>query len=117
MDIGDSIQKTGCAAAIIPNDLLYGNTTNDGKSFFSGFYQISLSIVLLQPNLQNIGRELLRLAPGNPIMDNALQLLRISKSDTVKLSNNDAGGSNLVLDYASPINDSLPAGKVSSTFP
>lgn len=31
MSVGDSIQKAGCSAAIIPDDILYGNSTSNGK--------------------------------------------------------------------------------------
>lgn len=109
MDIGNAIRKTGCSAAIIPNDLLYGNKTNDGKSFYSGFYQITNQIVDLQANLGNISSQFAILNPGSPdkTMDNALQLIQTAKSNTVKISNNDAIGSDLVLSYPAPINESI----------
>ena len=50
-------------------------------------------------------------------MNDALALLLTSKNDAKKLSNNDLAGSNLILTYPSPINESLPASTISSFFP
>lgn len=49
-------------------------------------------------------------------MDNALALLQTSKTDAIKLSNNDLSGSNLILTYPSPINESAPTSNISSVF-
>jgi flagellin-like hook-associated protein FlgL len=117
LQVGDSIRKTGCSAALISNDLLFGNTSKDGKSFFSGFEQISKQIGSLQVNLGNISSQFTNLAPGSPTMDDALHLLALSKTDTIRLSNNDAAGTDLLLAYPVPINQSTPTGSVPSSFP
>lgn len=73
----------------------------------------------MQDNLVNISKQFSTLAPGSqdPTFDNALQLIQTSKADTVRISNNDAIGSDLVIGYPSPINESTSIGTVSSIFP
>jgi hypothetical protein len=41
LSVGDSIKKAGCSAAIVSDDVLYGNTTASGAQFFTGFYNIN----------------------------------------------------------------------------
>ena len=50
-------------------------------------------------------------------MDKALLALQISKTDTIKLSNNDTSGSDLILSYSSPINESLTDSAIFSIIP
>lgn len=119
LSVGDSIQKAGCAAAIVPDDVLYGNITTSGNQFFTGFYNISSEIGQLQGNLDNIANNFSTLMPGSsdPTMDNVFALCQAAKDDTTKISSNDSQGSPLVVTYQTPLNSQSPNSSIASFFP
>lgn len=106
LKVGDSIQKAGCSAAIVPDDILFGNLTSNGRQFFTGFFNIAGQVGELQANLDNIANNFSILVNGssNPTIENALSLCQTAKTAAVKISNNDLVGSPLVLQYPTPIN-------------
>ena len=50
-------------------------------------------------------------------MNQAITKSRLAETDTIKISNNDAAGNLLTLNYNTPIDASVSTGIISSTFP
>lgn len=76
VSIGNSVQKAGCSAALIPDDVLNGGKTADGRKFFAGFYNISSQMGELQTNLVSISSNfsILMNDSSDPTINNVLVL-------------------------------------------
>jgi hypothetical protein len=114
--VGDSIQKAGCSAAIVADDLLFGNKPQDGSQFFSGFYAINEQIGELQDNLEYIADNfsILMTNSTDPTVENALRACQKAQNSAVLISSNEAAGSPLKLSYPAPINNNNPTYSVQS---
>lgn len=66
------IRALACSTAIIVDDLLHGNVTSDGSSFFTGLITLTNEIDNLDSNLSNINAQLSDLQGTNTSSDNAL---------------------------------------------
>jgi len=107
-----------CSAAITLDDILNGNVTADGNSYFIGLNPLSIQLNLLKNNLNNIDGNLSLLRSGSPngTLQQALDDCQTAMDDTKLISNNDASGNPLVLSYNTPIDNAISSGSISSSF-
>ncbi len=50
-------------------------------------------------------------------INQALTQTQTAMNNTIKISNNDMAGSNLVLNYGTPLDSATPTGSINSLFP
>lgn len=96
-----------------------GNSTNNGDSYFIGMNRIPEVISSLQTNLTNIDNNLTQVhsTTSTTTFNQAITYAQTAETDTIKISNNDASGSNLTLNYNTPIDSVTTSSTISSTFP
>lgn len=101
------------------DDIMNGNTTSSGNSYFIGMNMIPDVITYLQTNLTNIDNNLTQIYSTTPTttINQGISQAQTSETDTIKISNNDATGSNLTLNYNTPIDTVTTSNPISSTFP
>ena len=107
----------GCSLAIFTDDLLNGNVTTDGTSFFTGLNVFSTSLTSLSGNLTNIQgnlTDLSNLASGTTYTD-VNNLLTVQSNYIKKIPGN-AGTGSMSLTYSTPINSASPSGTLASSF-
>jgi len=102
-----------CSVAMFTDDLLNGNVTLNGSSFFVGLNQFSTQIVNLNTNLTNINNNFSSLT--NAAMTNANTALTNTLANIKAIPS--AGFTALPLSYSNPINSAAPGGTDASTFP
>jgi hypothetical protein len=95
--------------AIFTDDLLNGNVTLNGSSFFVGLNQFNNQITSLSGNLTNISNNFTQLQNANPLMSTATTTI----STTLTNIQNIPGAT---LSYDSPINASPAPNPDVSTF-
>lgn len=116
-NVGKAFQNMGCSLAIFTDDLLNGNVTADGTSFFTGLNVFSTSLTSLSGNLTNIQgnlTDLSNLASGTTYTD-VNNLLTVQNNYIKKIPDN-AGTGSMSLTYSTPINSASTTGTLTSSF-
>jgi hypothetical protein len=116
--ISTSLDSMTCASAIVLDDLMNGNVTTDGTSFFAGLSQIKLQLGYLDGNLTSINNSMANLASGSTNITNVQNDATAALTAIAKIPNNvDAGGNMNAISYSTPLNSASPSGTTSSIFP
>jgi hypothetical protein len=115
-NVGPTFNNMGCSLAIFTDDLLNGNTTLNGSSYFTGLTVFKNSLGNLDSNLTNLQTSLSDLsnnAGGNTYTD-VTQITTV-ETDVKKIPDN-AGTGQMNLVYSTPINSGAPSGTLASSF-
>ena len=107
----------GCSLAIFTDDLLNGNVTLSGSSFFVGLNMFSGSLSKLSGNLTTISTaftDLSNNASGNSYT--AVNNIATVQSNYIKRIPDNAGTANMNLVYNTPINATVTTGTLTSSF-
>lgn len=101
------------------DDIMNGNTTTSGSSFFIGFNNLPTYLNYLKGNLSSINSNLAQIRSSSPTtsMNQAIAKAKTAEDNTIKISNNDPSGSNLVLTYSTPLDTPSSTGTIASNFP
>lgn len=101
-----------CSIAMFTDDLLNGNVTLNGSSFFVGLNQFNSQMTTLNANLNNLNGNFTSLS--NTAMNDSVTAMTTTLTDIQKIATGVVGGT-LTLSYLSPINS--PNGTTdTSTF-
>jgi hypothetical protein len=98
-----------CAVSLIPDDLLNGNVTSDGSSYFSGLKMLNQQLGEFSGNLTLITNNLKNLNSTNTTISN-IKNDGDSLLNSIKNVDGNSGAGMAVLNYGAPISES-------STFP
>ena len=110
--------STTCATSIIFDDILNGNVTQDGASFFLGLNQLHTQLGNLNGNLSTINSSMANLQTGSANMTAVLTAGDQALNDTAKIPNSVvAGGDMSAIAYNTPFNSGSPTGTINSVFP
>lgn len=113
---GSTFKSMGCSLAIFTDDLLNGNVTLNGSSFFTGLNLFSGNLGYLGGNLTNIKNnltDLSNLASGTTYTQvNNIQ----TAITTIKKIPDNAGTAAMNLVYNTPISAGTTTGTLSSSF-
>ena len=109
------IRNLACSTAILVDDLLHGNVTSSGNSFFTGLITLTNEIDNLDSNLSNINAQLTDLTGIGTSSDNALTDVTNVLS-TVQQVPSTSLPYQLLLNYNPPIDGSLSVVPTESTF-
>jgi hypothetical protein len=114
----DSYSKTSCVAVMATDDMMNGNVTAGGGSYFMGINQVGIVLENLRTNLTNIDNNITALYDANPatVVNQAISQAKTAQSNTILISNNDAAGNPLVLTYNTPIDSTTSSGSINSDF-
>jgi hypothetical protein len=114
--VGPTFKSMGCSLAIFTDDLLNGNVTLSGTSFFTGLNLFSGNLGYLGGNLTNIKNnltDLSNLASGTTYTQvNNIQ----TAIPTIKNIPDNAGVAAMNLNYNTPISASPATGTLASSF-
>lgn len=117
-NVGPAFNNMGCSLAIFTDDLINGNVTLDGTSFFTGLTLFSSNLNFLDTNLTNIQNNLTDLAdttPGGTTQGYVDNIIAVEAN--VKNIPDGAGAINMPLSYNTPINsNSATANNLISSF-
>ena len=112
------MMSTTCATSIIFDDILNGNVTQDGASFFLGLNQLHTQLGNLNGNLSTINSSMANLQTGSANMTAVLTAGDQALNDTAKIPNNVvAGGDMSAIAYNTPFNSGSATGTINSVFP
>jgi hypothetical protein len=116
-NVGTSLNNMGCSLAIFTDDLLNGNVTTDGTSFFTGLNVFSSKISDLSSNLGTITTSLSDLS-NTAAGDSKTYVGNIATVETTYLQPlpTNAGSGAMTLTYNTPI-DAATTGSLTSSFP
>lgn len=116
--ISSSINSMSCATSIVMDDILNGNVTTNGSSFFVGLNQLNLQLGYLNGNLTAINNTMQNLQSSSANMTNVNNLANTALSDIAKIpANVNAGGNMSAISYSTPLNSASPSSTITSTFP
>lgn len=116
--IPKTASRMSCASAVMLDDIINGNVTTNGLSFFSGLKQIDTQLSYLNSNLTTINNTMQNLMPGSANMTQVTNAGNTAKTDVAKIPNNvDAGGNMNAISYATPLNLAATTGTTTSAFP
>ena len=117
--VGNSFKSMSCSLAIFTDDLINGNVTMSGQSFFTGLRVFANSLTNLQGNLSNLNSSLsdLNTTGATSATFNAVQQITTVSNTYVKNLPNGANTGPMVLDYNSPINQGSGTTLLASSFP
>lgn len=100
------------------DDILNGNVTSDGSSFFVGLHQLSTQLGYLNGNLTSINNTMANLKSSSANMTDASTKAATALSDIAKIPNNvNAGGNMPAVAYSTPLNSASPTSTINSIFP
>lgn len=114
--VDTAVTKLGCAALITADDILNGNVTESGSSFFTGIQTIYNQLSTLQGLMTNINTNIADAQNTNPpptAMYNAKQALSTAKTDVTKVPTGVANA-HLTITYTLPVSGT---GSYNSYFP
>jgi len=113
-----ALTSMGCASSIILDDLLNGNVTTDGSSFFVGLNQLDTQLGNLNSNLTTIQNTMNNLVPGAANITAVTNAGSTALTDVAKVpANVDAGGNMATITYNTPLNSGATTGTTDSIFP
>jgi len=116
--ISSSITSLSCATSIVLDDILNGNVTTNGNSFFVGLNQLYLQLGYLNNNLSSINTTMQNLDSSSTNMTNVYNLAITALSDIAKIpANVNAGGNMNTISYSTPLNSASPSSTTTSIFP
>lgn len=107
-----------CASSIVLDDLMNGNVTTDGTSFFSGLNEINVQLGYLNGNLTAINNTMANLAPSSTNMTNVQNDATAALTAIARIPKNlNAGGNMNTISYNTPFTSSSTTGTIDSIFP
>lgn len=107
-----------CAASIVLDDLMNGNVTTDGTSFFAGLNQIKTQLGYLNGNLTAINTTMANLIPTSTNITNTLSDATTALTAVAKIpANVNSGGNMNDIVYNTPFNSASTTGTINSIFP
>lgn len=116
-NFGQSFNNMGCSLAIFTDDLLNGNVTLNGSSYFTGLHTFSSSLNDFSGNLSNIQTQLNDLSnSGGGLSYGYVTNINTVQNNNVKKIPDNAGASTMNLLYSTPINSNAPSGTLQSSF-
>jgi hypothetical protein len=116
--ISNSLDSMTCASSIVLDDLMNGNVTTGGSSFFAGLNQINVQLGYLNGNLTSINNSMANLAPSSANITNTQNDATAALSAIAKIPKNvNSGGNMNDIVYSTPFNSASPSGTITSTFP
>lgn len=111
----EAVKSTRCGFAILFDDVVNGNITQDGQNFFMGLDLLKVDITDLKNEIASFRGSI------NPITSNGTVTSEILTETDTAMDNlkkvPDGSGGPLVLSYPSPIDADTPTGTVDSLFP
>lgn len=111
---GSGFSSMGCAVSVFVDDVLNGNVTNSGTSFFTGLNTLSAQLSNLNSSLADINGNFSDLANSTGGSSFNASAFVLSRMDDVK-NIPDSTGSALTLAYSTPI-DTGSGSSLTSTF-
>lgn len=116
--MSESVIKLGCAGSMIADDLLNGNVTSDGSSYFTGLNMLNTQLGWFSGNLTTITTQLNNFDSANTNVTSALTLGNTLLTNIKNIDGNTGGGMATIA-YAAPIsaNSQFPALLATSTTP
>ena len=116
--ISSSLDSMTCASSIVLDDLMNGNVTTDGTSFFAGLNQIRTQLGHLSGNLSAINNTMANLASNSTNMTNVQTDATAALTAIARIPRNvDAGGNMNDITYNTPFNSASPTATITSIFP
>lgn len=116
--MGTSFNNMGCSLAIFTDDLMNGNVTTDGQSFFTGLNVFSSSLTDLDTNLTSISTTLSDLSnTGGGDSKTYVDNIDTVQTTYLQILPTGSGSGAMSLSYNTPINSAAPSGSVTSVFP
>jgi hypothetical protein len=116
--ISNSLDSMTCATSIVLDDLINGNVTIDGSSFFAGLTQINVQLGYLDGNLTAINNTMANLVPSSTNITNTQNDATTALTAIAKIPNNVNSSGNMPdITYNTPFNSGSPTGTVNSIFP
>ena len=110
--------STSCATSIILDDLLNGNVTQDGSSFFLGLKQLDTQLDHLNTNLSTINSSMRNIRTGASNISAVISAGNTARYYTARIPRNSNGGGNMAdITYSTPLNSASPTVSITSTFP
>lgn len=115
--ISSTFSNLACATSIFTDDLLNGNVTTSGTSFFAGLNTLSAQLTSLGSNLNNLQTYLADLADtgGGPTKTCIDNIENVQTTDIKQIPDTSAPFK-LVLSYSTPIDASGAPGTLNSAF-
>lgn len=113
-----TFDSVSCASSIILDDILNGNVTTDGSSFFVGLNQLYTQLGNLNTNLTTINSTMANLLPNSSNMTAVSTAATTALTNIAKIPKNvDAGGNMNATAYNTPFNSASPTSAINSIFP
>ena len=107
-----------CASSIVLDDLMNGNVTADGSSFFAGLSQIKTQLGYLNGNLTAINSTMSNIASNSTNMTRVQNDATAALAAIARIPNNvNAGGDMNTITYNTPFNSATITGNITSIFP
>jgi hypothetical protein len=104
--------------SIILDDLMNGNVTNSGSSFFAGLKEINNQLGHLNGNLTSINSTMATIIPSSGNISTTITRGNTALSNIQKIPNNANSGGNMAnIAYNTPFTSSSPTGTINSIFP
>ena len=116
--ITSAFNSVSCASSIILDDILNGNVTTDGSSFFVGLNQLYTQLGYLSTNLSSINTTMSNLQPNSSNITAVNSAATNALTDIAKIPNNaNAGGNMAAILYGTPLNSAVTNSSINSAFP
>jgi hypothetical protein len=115
--VGPTFQNLSCSLAIFTDDLLNGNVTLSGTSFFTGLNTFSNNLNKLSGNLSTINTAFSDLASASSGTSyTAYTNVGTVQTNYVKKIPDNTGTATMSLNYNTPITAATPTGTLASSF-
>lgn len=116
--ITSTYNSVSCASSIILDDILNGNVTLDGTSFFVGLNQFYTQLGNLNTNLTSINNTMANLLPNSSNMTSINNAATTALTNIAMIPNNvNSGGNMTAIAYNTPLNSVSPSSTINSIFP
>lgn len=116
--ITSTYNSVSCASSIILYDILNGNVTLDGSSFFVGLNQFYTQLGNLNTNLTSINNTMANLQPSSSNMTSITNSATTALTNIAMIPNNvNSGGNMPAIAYSTPFNSASPTSTINSIFP
>jgi hypothetical protein len=106
-----------CSSAILIDDMINGNVTADGKSFFIGMSPLSTQIGVLNSNIVTIDNNLLTISDTGANMTAIKAQSATALDDIAKIPSGVNNGNLMVLTYPTPLELAVTPNTINSEFP
>jgi hypothetical protein len=108
------ISNLACSSAILIDDMINGNVTNDGTTFFIGMSPLSNQIDVLNSNIGSINTTLYSISNSGSNMTSIKAQATLALSDIAKIPSGVDSPALLTLTYMTPLDNSAPSVSISS---